>query len=218
MDVMSFARFSFNRRYVLRWVAAGIIFFIPVVDFFSLGYLWRAAGLSMIGGIGLPTLDQKKELWKEGARIAYIIILYEALPSFLFAFGFLLSSFGNIITNFMGGVMNVLAAIAFILCSFLLPFAFCAFVEGKDLNKAFEFEGIVAAVREVIIPYVAGYAVVICCSFVAYKLIASIPYLFVLGFLLFSVLVFFFLLVSTYYFTQLFKRTHMYSTAFRIRP
>lgn len=212
MDVISFIFFSFNKRFVLRWIGAGIIFFIPVANFLSLGYLWRASGLSMIGGIGLPTWDRKNELWKEGARLAYIVILYEALPSFLFSFGFLLASFDNFITVFIGGALKVLAAVAFVLCSSLIPFAFCAFVEGADLRRAFEFERIAMAVKEVVFPYVVGYAIAVCCMFVSYRLLA-IPYF--LGFVLSSILTFYVLLVSTYYFTQLYSRTSMSSVAFR---
>jgi hypothetical protein len=215
MDVVSFVFFSFNRRYIMRWIGAGIIFFIPVANFLSLGYLWRASGLSMIGGIGLPTLDHKNELWKEGARLAYVVILYEALPSFLFSFGFLLSSFGNFITVLIGGAMKVLAAVAFLLCSFLIPFAFCAFVEGLELRRAFEFEKIVAAIREVVLHYVFGYAITACCLFVSYRLLA-IPYL--LGFVLSSILTYYVLLVSTFYFTQLFKKTTMSSEALHDKP
>ncbi len=215
MDVVSFVFFSFNRRYILRWVLAGVVFFIPIVDFFSLGYLWRASGLSMIGGIGLPTWDRKNELWREGARLAYIVILYEALPSFLFSFGFLLASFGNFITVFLGGTMKFLAVLAFLGCSFFIPFAFCAFVETTELRKSFEFERIAGAVKEVLFPYLFGYALTACCMYVSYRLLA-IPYL--LGFLLSSTLTFYVLLVSTYYFTQLFKKTSMSSEALRDKP
>jgi hypothetical protein len=215
MDVVSFVFFSFNTRYVLRWVCGGIIFFIPVVDFLSLGYLWRTSGLSMIDGIGLPTWERKNELWREGARLAYIVVLYEALPSFLFSFGFLLSSFPNFITLFIGGAMKFLAALAFVLCSFFIPFAFCAFVEGANVRNAFEFEKIAGAVKEVLFPYIFGYVLTACCMYVSYRLLA-IPYL--LGFALSSVLTFYVLLVSTYYFTQLFRKTRMSSTTFRDSP
>jgi hypothetical protein len=212
MDVVSFVIFSFNKRYVLRWICAGIIFFVPVVNFLSLGYLWRASGVSMIGGIGLPTWDRKNELWKDGAKLAYIVILYEALPSFLFSFGFLLASFGNFITVFIGGAMKFLAALAFIFCSFFIPFAFCAFVETTEMRRSFEFERIAGGVKEVLFPYIVGYALTACCMYVSYRLLA-IPYL--VGFALSSILTFYVLLVSTYYFTQLFRRTSMSSGAFR---
>src|SRR3974377_2183784 len=140
MDVVSFVVFSFNTRYIKRWIAAGLILFIPGVNFLCLGYRFRASSLSLIGGIGLPTWEKKSDIWRDGARLAYIIILYEALPSFLFSLGFILISFGNFITVFIGGLMKVLALIAFVCCTFFIPFAFCAFVEGMEGRRAFVFE------------------------------------------------------------------------------
>ena len=206
MDIVSFIVFTFNARYIKRWISAGVILFIPAVNFLSLGYLSRSSNLSMIGGIGLPTWERKNEMWWEGAKLACIVVLYEALPSFLFSFGFLLKSFGNTVTVFIGGIMTILALLAFIFCSFFIPFAFCVFVEGADVRRAFEFEKIAGAVKDVLIPYVFGYAGSALSMYIAYKL-HVIPYLF--GFALSSILIYYVLLVSTYYFTQLFKRTSL---------
>jgi hypothetical protein len=60
--------------------------------------------------------------------------------------------------------------------------------------------------------YSVGYVLTVCFMYVSYKLLA-IPYL--LGFALSSILTFYVLLVSTYYFTQLFRKTSMSSEAFR---
>ncbi|MGA3174752.1 MAG: DUF4013 domain-containing protein [Syntrophorhabdales bacterium] len=204
MDIISFVVFTFNSRYVKRWIAAGLILLIPVANFLSLGYLARTCGLTMIGGIGLPTWERKNELLWEGAKLFGIFILYEALPCFLFSFSFLLSSFGNPLTAFAGGLVKVLAVLAFVVCSAFLPFAFCAFIEGGEARRAFEFERIAAAVKEVIPAYVSGYVLSLLCMYIGYRL-HTIPYL--LGFALSSVLIYYVLLVSTYYFTQLYRGT-----------
>jgi hypothetical protein len=207
MDIISFVVFTLKEvRYVKRWVAAGIILFIPGINFFSLGYLSRSAGLAMIGGIGLPTWERKNELWREGAKLVYVAILYEALPCFLFSFSFLLSSFGNVITVFIGAVMKVLAVLAFIFCSFFIPFAFCAAVQNTDVRGAFEFERIAGAVKEVLPAYLAGYALAVFCIYAAFTL-HVIPYL--IGFALSSILTYYVLLVSTYYFSQIFRGTSL---------
>lgn len=205
MDVISFMVFSFNKRYILRWVLAGIILIVPVVDFLSLGYLWRTSGLSMVGGVGLPTWEKKGELWREGARLVYITILYEALPSFLCSLGFLLYQWKTLVTDLAGHIMVSLAVIAFLLCSFFLPFAFCAYVEGLELRKAFDFEKLFGAIKEVLGPYAIGYGVSLCALYVTYWL-HHIP---ILGVILSLTLSFYALLVSTYYFTQLFRRTSL---------
>jgi hypothetical protein len=189
---------------MFRWISAGAILFIPGVNFLSLGYLLRSSDLSMIGGIGLPTWERKNELWWDGAKLACVVVLYEALPSFLFSFGFLLSSFGNPVTVFIGGIMRLLSIFAFVICSFFIPFAFCVFIESVDVRRAFEFERIAGAVKEVLVPYACGYCASVLCVYIAYRF-HSIPYL--IGFLLSSILIYYVLLVSTYFFTQLFKRT-----------
>lgn len=204
MDSISFVVFTFNSRYVKRWIAGGLILMIPLANFLSVGYLARTSSLTMIGGMGLPTWEKKNELLWEGAKLFGIFILYEALPCFLFSFSFLLSSFGNTLTGFAGGIIKFLAVIAFIVCSAFLPFAFCTFIDQAEVRRAFEFERIAAAVKEVMPAYVFGYVLSLICMYVAYKL-HTIPYL--LGFALSSVLIYYVLLVSTYYFTQLYKKT-----------
>ncbi len=207
MDIISFVVFTLKEvRYVKRWVAAGIIFFIPVANFYSLGYLSRSSGLTMIGGIGLPTWERKNELWREGIKLVYVVILYEALPCFLFSFSFLLSSFGNVVTVFIGAVMKFVAVLAFIFCSFFIPFAFCAAVQSADVRGAFEFERIAGAVKEVLPAYLAGYVLAAFCMYAAYTL-HVIPYL--LGFALSSIIIYYVLLIATYYFSQIFRRTSL---------
>ncbi len=200
MDLFSFVVFSFNTRYIMRWILAGVVLVVP---FFSLGYLVRTSDLSMIGGIGLPTWDRKGELWWEGARLVYIVILYEALPSFLFSLSFLLSSPGYFITSLIGHFMKYLALGTFVVCSFFLPFAFCAFVESREASRAFDFERIARAVKKVFVPYTLGYIAYGFCLYLVLKL-HRIPYV---GLILCSILTFYVLLVATYYFTQLFRKT-----------
>jgi len=91
------------------------------------------------------------------------------------------------------------------LCSFFLPFAFCAYVEGLELRKAFDFEKLFGAIKEVLGPYAIGYGVSLCALYVTYWL-HHIP---ILGVILSLTLSFYALLVSTYYFTQLFRRTSL---------
>jgi hypothetical protein len=208
MDIVAFIVFSFNTRYIMRWILPGLILFIPVVNFLSLGYLARASNLTMVGGMGMPTWERKNDVFKEGARLIYIVILYEALPCFLFSFAFLLHNLNNIITTPIAYGMYGLSFLTFVICSFFLPFAFSAYIEGIELRKAFEFESIARAVKEVFFYYLIGYVISLIFLYVAYKLHA-IPYL--IGFIVSSVLIYLVLLVSTYYFTQLFKKTSLSS-------
>lgn len=207
MDIVSFITFSVNTRYVLRWIAAGLMLLVPILNFLSIGYLSKASNLFLIGGIGLPTWEEKGDIFRQGVYLLYIMILYLALPSFLFSCWFLLVSFGNFFAAFMGGIMKLLSAAAFVVCSFFIPFAFCAYSEKMELRRAFDFEAIVAAIKRVWVPYTFGYLVSGVLVYLVFKF-HRIPYI---GFLLSSVLTYYILLVATYYFTQLFMRTDFYA-------
>ena len=203
MDVIPFIQFSLNTRYVLRWISGGIILYIPVFNFLSLGYLSKTSRLVMIGGIGLPTWQDKYDIWLEGVKLLFIFILYEAIPFFLFSCGFFLTTLTSI-TAFFGHIIVKLSFIALLLFSFFIPFAFATFAEQMDFRKALEFESIFKGIREVFILYLGGYLGTLIALYVC-KVIIHIPYL--IGFVLSSVLAYYVLLISTFYFTQLFKTT-----------
>jgi hypothetical protein len=198
MDIVSFITFSVNTRYMLRWIVAGLMLLVPILNFLSIGYLAKASNLFLIGGIGLPTWEEKGDIFRQGLYLLYIMILYLALPSFLFSCWFLLVSFGNLFTAFIGGIMKLLSAAAFVGCSFFIPFA---------------FESIMAAIKRVWVPYVFGYLVSGALVYVAFKF-HRIPYI---GFLLSSVLTYYILLVTTFYFTQLYRNTGLAVRDGRVR-
>jgi len=195
-----------NTRYVLRWVGGGIIFYIPFLNFLSLGYLSRESRLLMIGDIGLPTWDRKSEIWMEGIKLLFIFILYEAIPLFLFSFGFFLTTLSSI-TAFFGNIIIKLSYLGFILFSLFIPFAFATFSEDMDFRKALEFEIILNGIKEVLVSYVGGYIASLIVLYICMK-IMRIPYI---GFFLSSILTYYMLLLATYYFTHLFKKTSLSS-------
>jgi len=204
VDIVPFIVLTFNSRFIMRWVWGGLVLFIPVINFLSLGYLAKTSNLLMIGGIGLPTWEERRDIWRDGAKLLYIFILYEALPSFLFSCGFFLAAFGNFVTAFLGLILKWAAALTFVGCSFFLPFGFCSFAKNKEVRDAFEFEQIAVAVKEVLPHYVLGFVITAACLYVTYKL-HRIPFL--IGFALSSVLTFYVCLVAAYYYTQLYRGT-----------
>jgi hypothetical protein len=203
MDIIPFIQFSLNSRYISRWIYGGLILYIPVLNFLSLGYLSNASRLILIGGIGLPTWQNKMDIWIEGVKLIFIFILYEAIPFFLFSCGFFLTTLSSI-TAFFGHIIIKLSYIALLLFSFFIPFAFAIFSEQMDFRKALEFEKILKGIKEVFIPYLGGYLGTLIALYIC-KLIMHIPYL--IGFILSSILTYYVFLISTYYFTELFKKT-----------
>lgn len=157
----------------------------------------------MIGSIGLPTWEKKAEIWMEGVKLLFIFILYEAVPFFLFSFGFFLTTL-NSITAFFGHIIIKLSYLALLLCSFFIPFAFATFSEYMDFKKALEFEKILKGIKEVLIPYTGGYIGTLILLYIC-KVIIRIPYL--IGFIASSILTYYTLLIATYFFTQLYIKT-----------
>lgn len=205
MNIVPFLEFTLNSRYITRWIFAGLILYIPVLNFLSLGFLSRTSRLVIIGGIGLPTWQEKYDTAIEGVKLLFVFILYNAIPFFLFSSGFFLISL-NIFTAFFGYVLRISSYVALIICTFLVPFAFATFAEKMDFKEAFEFERIFKGVKEVFPEYCIGYAVAICGLYLCIW-IMRIPYL--IGLIPASILSYYILLVSTYYFTELYKRTSL---------
>ena len=210
MDVIPFIQVSLNSRYISRWIYGGLILYVPVLNFLSLGYLSKTSRLLMIGGIGLPIWERRSEIWLEGAKMLLVFILYGAIPFFMFSFGFFLGALSSI-TALFGHIITKLSYVALLISSFFLPFAFITFSEKTDFRKALEFESILRGIKEVFIPYFIGYAGTVLALFICWLVIPMPKSLFLQVFMLalFSALTYYVLLVATYYFTQLYRRTSL---------
>ncbi|MBP7528197.1 MAG: DUF4013 domain-containing protein [Syntrophorhabdaceae bacterium] len=206
MDLIPFIRFTINSRYIARWIYGGLALFIPVLNFFSIGFLSRTSRLILVGGMGIATWQEKYETWIEGLKLLFVFILYNAIPFFMFSCGFFLTTL-NSFTAFFGHLMIKGAIfVVFPICSFFLPFAFTIFAERTDFRDALEFEQILRGIREVLVEYIIGYVATLAAIYIA-LLFMHIPYL--VGFLISSVLTYYALLLSAFYFTGLYRRTSL---------
>jgi hypothetical protein len=205
MELVPFVQFTLSGGYITRWIYAGLIMYVPVVNFLSLGYLSKVSRLLAIGSIGLPTWQDKYDIWIEGIRLLFIFILYEAVPFFLFSCGFFLTTLSPF-TAFFGHIIIKFSYMALLIFSFFLPFAFAIFSEQTDFRKALEFEKVLKAIKEVFVPYLGGYAATLIALYIS-KIFIKIPYL--IGVAFSSMLTYYVLLLATYYFTQLFKKTSL---------
>lgn len=161
----------------------------------------------MVAGLGLPTWQDKNAIWLDGLKLIFVFILYEAVPFFLFSCGFFLTTLSEI-TAFFGNVVIQLSYGALVIFSFPLPFAFAVFSDRGDFRAALEYEKVLKAIREEIIPYAIGYIATLLGLYVC-RVVIKIPFL--IGFVLASMLTCYILLIATYYFTELYKRTSLFS-------
>lgn len=204
-DTLPFIRFTFNKRYMFRWLVPGLFIYLPVLNFFSLGYLSRTSKILLIGDLGLPPWQDRVGVWFEGLSIVLIFILYEAIPFFLFFSGFFFTSLGSLF-SVLGSLIVKISYLSLLAFSFFLPFAFAIYSETQAIKQALAFERIWKGVRAVLLPYTFGYVVCLLLLYIA-KALFRIPYL--LGFFLSSLSVYYVLLLSTHYFTHLYKRTDL---------
>ncbi len=205
MDIVAFIRFTFNSRYISRWIYGGLIMCIPVANFFSLGYLAKTSRILLIGNIGLPTWEDRAAIWINGIKLLFVFILYEAVPFFLFSTGFFLTTLGNI-PAFFGNIVIKFSYLALLIFSFFIPFAFSVFSEKMQFRDALEFERIFHGIKEVFVPYLGGYLCALIALYIC-KVIIKIPYL--IGFILSSLCTYYVFLLATYYFIHLFKKTSL---------
>jgi hypothetical protein len=162
-----------------------------------------------VGGLGLPVWDDKRDIWMEGVKVVFIFVLYEAIPLFLFSSGFFLTTLSPI-TSFFGSIIMKVSYAAILFFSFPLPFAFATFAEKSDFRYTLEYERIVRAIREVLFPYLAGYLATLLALYLC-KLLLKIPFL--VGFVISSIVTYYVFFVASYYFTELYKRTALFSEA-----
>lgn len=205
MDIVAFIRFTFHSRYIMRWIYGGLIMYIPVANFFSLGYLAKTSRILLIGNIGLPTWEDRTAIWTNGIKLLFVFILYEAVPFFLFSTGFFLTTLGSI-PAFFGNIVINFSYLVLLIFSFFIPFAFSVFSEKMEFRDALEFERIFNGIKEVFVPYLCGYLCTLIALYIC-KVIIKIPYL--IGFLLSSLCTYYVFLLATYYFIHLFKKTSL---------
>jgi len=201
--MIPFIRFTFNKRYILRWMVPGLFIYIPVLNFFSIGYLSRTSRILLIGDLGLPPWQDRTGTWFEGLTMIFVFILYE--PFFLFFSGFFFTSLGSFF-SVLGSLVVKVSYVFLFVFSFFLPFAFAIYSESHEIRQALAFERIWRGIKPVFLPYAFGYIISLCFLYIG-KALFRIPYLF--GFVLSSLAVYYVLLLSTYYFTHLYRRTDL---------
>lgn len=206
MDFLPFVRFTFNSRYILRWLLPSLALYVPVLNFLSLGYLTKMARVLLIGSVGLPTWEDKSSIFSDGLKIVIISVLYEAVPFFILSSGFFLSSLPGIVST-IGKLLMKISYLAFLIFSLPLPFALSAYIDQSDIKAAFDYERIINAIKEVLPLYILGYFLNILALIITVRGLIGITYL---GFFLSSATTYYVLILSLYFFLNLFKRTSLF--------
>ena len=70
-----------NPRFVLTFLAGGLLCFVPVLHFFAFGYLYRMTKILRINGtLELPNWEDPSRLFIDGIRLTIVLLVYGFLP------------------------------------------------------------------------------------------------------------------------------------------
>ena len=125
-------------KFWLKWLIGGCLSFIPIVNIFAFGYLYRfSMQLRKTGKISLPEWDDWSGLFKDGLKFGLIWLAYWILPLFL---AFLIS------TMFASLKLYILSYLIITSTFFAASIWFCSalyrFHMASDFKTLFEFENI----------------------------------------------------------------------------
>jgi len=126
----------------------GVLLMIPVVQFFSIGYLTKK--LKKIIELEKNTIkwdENLKELFIFGVKGTALLLIYLFIP-FLFMFlgGFFISflSKGKILSLFFfrGQILIITGTVLLLIIMFFFPAGICLYLEENSIKKAVDFKSI----------------------------------------------------------------------------
>lgn len=86
----TFTRLIQNPQFLFYFLIGGVLCFVPIINFFALGYLYRVAkSLRARGTLTLPEWDNISGLFLDGIRLLVVFLIYAFLPMTL---GFIIAS------------------------------------------------------------------------------------------------------------------------------
>mgnify|MGYP003962158541 CR=1 FL=1 len=121
---------------------------LPIINFFSTGYIVEAGKLSLKHKKALPKWENFGHLWITGLLV-FLFGLIWSIPALILTFLFVGKQFVSMLTTgsafemlpgFSSGI--VLVAIVFVLTFYLMPAALMNFIKKGHFGAAFEFKKI----------------------------------------------------------------------------
>lgn len=125
-----------DREYIQKILIGGLLMFIPIVNIFALGYLYRYAGqVKSTGPVGLPTWDKWGNLFLAGLIFLGIGFLFGLVPILI---GLALSKGLNLITlGFLGWFPYFPLSIAVLIAPSLTLLGVFSIIKGDGIEGLF---------------------------------------------------------------------------------
>lgn len=130
---------------VLSW----IITFVLAI--FCAGYLYNVIKYSIENRSDLPGFADIKNIFVNGIKIIIVEIAYMILPAILLLLGIMLAVNEAVSSsvNTIGGILIVIAIVFAIFAALMEIMAICNMVEKDNLKAAFDFNGILAQIKNI---------------------------------------------------------------------
>ena len=140
-------------KWIIKLLIGGLFFFIPVVNFLSIGYLMRILKATSEGKEpSLPEWGEWENLFKEGAFGFLIGLIYGIGISVVF----ILLSFLTIIP-IIGCVFSLIQLLLMTIIAFLFPawvlLSMIKYMQSGNFNDAFDFQGNYEKIKDNIADY-----------------------------------------------------------------
>lgn len=130
---------------VLSWI---ITFALAI---FCAGYLYNVIKYSIENRSDLPGFAGIKNIFVNGIKIIIVEIAYMILPAILLLLGIMLAVNEAVSSsvNTIGGILIVIAIVFAIFAALMEIMAICNMVEKDNLKAAFDFNGILAQIKNI---------------------------------------------------------------------
>lgn len=130
---------------VLSWI---ITFALAI---FCAGYLYNVIKYSIENRSDLPGFVDIKNIFVNGIKIIIVEIAYMILPGILLLLGIMLAVNEAVSSsvNTIGGILIVIAIVFAIFAALMEIMAICNMVEKDNLKAAFDFNGILAQIKNI---------------------------------------------------------------------
>lgn len=130
---------------VLSWI---ITFALAI---FCAGYLYNVIKYSIENRLDLPGFADIKNIFVNGIKIIIVEIAYMILPAILLLLGIMLAVNEAVSSsvNTIGGILIVIAIVFAIFAALMEIMAICNMVEKDNLKAAFDFNGILAQIKNI---------------------------------------------------------------------
>lgn len=151
-----FDKITMDKRWVQKALIGGLIMFVPIVNIFAFGYLYRIARNTFeTRTIQLPEWEKWGDMFREGLRFLAAFICYGLVPVFL---GWVLSVLLGLVTlDLLGWIDYIPLSLSILIAPSLFAAALCPLLKDSNdfkslLNCLGYFKQCLAHWKKLIVP------------------------------------------------------------------